>query len=319
MFVRLRESLGKMQAEIRSAYKSEDTEEFFDRIFTKPLGYLFARLFIRIGWSPNKVTLLDMAIGFTGGVMFASKQFGWNLAGVLLVVLANILDSTDGQIARLTGQKSTLGRILDGISTGVWYLAIYPALCIRLMDTPVPFAGGALWGGWIWLVMVIAALAGHLYQCMMADYYRNIHLFFLKNHNGSELTRSNDVFAQHRVLSYRTKAAEKFFLFWYGVYTRIQELSTPAFQRLYATIREKHGGRAPDALRESFLTESRKYIQLTNILTFNTRAYTLFLLLLLNVPFWYFPFELLLLGALLIYTGRRYENICRTLSSTYDS
>lgn len=54
----------RMRSDIRSAYKSEDTEEFFDRIFTKPLGYLWARLFMRLGWTPNMVTLLSMAIGF---------------------------------------------------------------------------------------------------------------------------------------------------------------------------------------------------------------------------------------------------------------
>ena len=47
----------RMRSDIRSAYKSEDTEEFFDRIFTKPLGYLWARLFMRLGWTPNMVTL----------------------------------------------------------------------------------------------------------------------------------------------------------------------------------------------------------------------------------------------------------------------
>ena len=143
----------RMRSDIRSAYKSEDTEEFFDRIFTKPLGYLWARLFMRLGWTPNMVTLLSMAIGFAGGWLFYPESFTLNLIGVLLVIWANILDSTDGQLARLTGNKSTLGRILDALSTSVWYVAIDCALCLRLMSKPIPFSGGRPWGGLIWLAM----------------------------------------------------------------------------------------------------------------------------------------------------------------------
>ena len=69
----------RMRSDIRSAYKSEDTEEFFDRIFTKPLGYLWARLFMRLGWTPNMVTLLSMAIGFAGGWLFYPESFTLNL------------------------------------------------------------------------------------------------------------------------------------------------------------------------------------------------------------------------------------------------
>ena len=138
----IRTAIQRMRSDIHSAYKSEDTEEFFDRIFTKPLGYLWARLFMRLGWTPNMVTLLSMGIGFVGGLLFYPERFSVNLIGVLLVVWANILDSTDGQLARLTGNKSTIGRILDALSTSVWYVAIYAALALRLMDDPIPFAGG---------------------------------------------------------------------------------------------------------------------------------------------------------------------------------
>ena len=52
-----------MRRDVPASYKSQDTEEFFDKIFTKPLGYLFTRFFIHIGWTPNMVTILSMFIG----------------------------------------------------------------------------------------------------------------------------------------------------------------------------------------------------------------------------------------------------------------
>ncbi len=302
----------RMRSDIRSAYKSEDTEEFFDRIFTKPLGYLWARLFMRLRWTPNMVTLLSMAIGFAGGWLFYPESFTLNLIGVLLVIWANILDSTDGQLARLTGNKSTLGRILDALSTGVWYVAIDCALCLRLMPKAIPFSGGRPWGGLIWLVVVICEFAGHQRQCMLADYYRNIHLFFLRNKNGSELDRSRDIARARARLPWKGARFQKLYLYFYGLYTRLQELSTPSFQRLFKAI-EENGGEVDEAVRQDYLAQSRKYIQLTNILTFNTRAYTLFLLVLLGAPILFFPIELFVFGGLMLYMRGKYETIAENV------
>lgn len=306
----------RMRSDIRSAYKSEDTEEFFDRIFTKPLGYLWARLFMRLGWTPNMVTLLSMAIGFTGGWLFYPESFTLNLIGVLLVIWANILDSTDGQLARLTGNKSTLGRILDALSTSVWYLAIDCALCLRLMPKAIPFSGGKPWGGLIWLVVIVCELGGHQRQCMLADYYRNIHLFFLRNKNGSELDRSRDIARARARLPWKGARFQKLYLYFYGLYTRLQELSTPAFQRFFRALDES-SDEVREAVRQDYLARSRKYIQLTNVLTFNARAYTLFLLVLLGVPMVFFPFELLVFGGLMLYMRKKYEEIAEDLLYTH--
>lgn len=306
----IRDSIQRMRTDIKSAYKSEDTEEFFDRIFTKPLGYLWARFFIHIGWTPNMVTFLSMGIGFVGGMLFYPENFLINLIGVLLVVWANILDSTDGQMARLTGNKSTLGRILDALSTSVWYLAIYVSLCLRIMNDPIPFMGGRTWGIWIWIIAVISAVFGHERQCMMADYYRNIHLFFLKNKHGSELDSSREIARQRQSLPWKGARFQKTYLFFYGIYTYIQELTTPNFQRLLNGIRET-GNEANDAVRNDYLERSRQYIQLTNILTFNARAYTLFGCLLIGLPILIFPIELIVFGFMHSYMIRKYEIIAQ--------
>ena len=306
----IRTAIQRMRSDIHSAYKSEDTEEFFDRIFTKPLGYLWARLFMRLGWTPNMVTLLSMGIGFVGGLLFYPERFSVNLIGVLLVVWANILDSTDGQLARLTGNKSTIGRILDALSTSVWYVAIYAALALRLMDDPIPFAGGRVWGGWIWVIVLCGAFLGHQPQCMLSDYYRNIHLFFLKNKNGSELERSRDIARTRARLPWKGARFQKVFLYFYTLYTYLQEVLTPSFQRLFAAI-EQNGGEVSEEVRQDYLQKSRKYIQLTNILTFNARAYTLFACVLIGVPILYFPLELFAFGALLVFMRDRYEKIAR--------
>ena len=305
-----------MRRDVPASYKSQDTEEFFDKIFTKPLGYLFTRFFIHIGWTPNMVTILSMFIGVAGGVMFYPQSFGWNLFGVILVIIANILDSTDGQMARLTGQKSALGRILDGMSSTLWYIAMYIAICCKLQNQPIPFAPAHTWGWIIWAIAIVCGLLGHAQQCTMADRYRNIHLFFLKNKHGDELQRSEDITRERLALPKEGAYLRKAELFINGNFTLSQEAITPTFQKLlsgYVAADEE----TRENIRQDYLTGSRKYIQLTNVLTFNCRAYLFFALVLLNVPALYFLLEFVGFGALKIYTQRAYEKLSQDLLEKY--
>lgn len=305
-----------MRRDVPASYKSLDTEEPFDKIFTKPLGYLFTRFFIHIKWTPNMVTILSMFIGVIGGVLFYPDSFGWNLTGVLLVIIANILDSTDGQMARLTGQKSALGRILDGMSSTLWYIAMYCAICCKLYNDPIPFFPGRTWGWIIWAIAIVCGLLGHAQQCTMADRYRNIHLFFLKNKHGDELHRSEDITKQRLALPKEGATFQKVQLFIDGIFTLSQEKITPTFQKLYDAYLDADDD-TREAIRQDYLEGSRRYIQLTNVLTFNARAYLFFALVLLNVPFLYFVLEFFGFGALKIHTQRSYENLALELLKKY--
>lgn len=306
-----------MRRDVPASYKSIDTEEPFDKIFTKPMGYLFTRFFIHIKWTPNMVTILSMFIGVLGGVLFYPDSFGWNLVGVLLVIFANILDSTDGQMARLTGQKSALGRILDGMSSTLWYIAMYIAICCKLYNDPIPFFPGHTWGWIIWAVAIVCGLLGHAQQCTMADRYRNIHLFFLKNKHGDELHRSEDITRQRHALPREGATIQRMQLFIDGVFTLSQERITPTFQKLFNAYLDADED-TREGIRQDYLAGSRKYIQLTNVLTFNARAYLFFALVLLNVPALYFLLEFIGFGSLKIYTQRRYEQLALELLKKYN-
>ena len=124
------------------SFKSEDTEEWLDVHFTRPVGLAFALFWNRLGVHPNAITILSICLGIGAAVMFYHIDLAHNLAGVALLMLANFCDSTDGQMARLTGKKTLIGRILDGFAGDVWFFCIYIALCLRLMPQFIPATGG---------------------------------------------------------------------------------------------------------------------------------------------------------------------------------
>ena len=118
-----------MNAEEKRMYqasiKSIDTEERLDMWFYRPLGFRCALFFRKLGIHPNVITIISIFLGMGAGICFAQESIEWNILGIFLLVWANLYDSTDGQLARITGQKTRWGRILDGSAS------ILPLPCAR--------------------------------------------------------------------------------------------------------------------------------------------------------------------------------------------
>lgn len=307
--------MGKFNEMLKASFKSRDTEEWLDVHFTRPIGLMLALLFKKAGVHPNTITIISIFIGAVSGVMFAHTDVRHNLLGIALLMFANFLDSTDGQLARLTGQKTLLGRVLDGFSGDVWFFAIYAGLCFRMMGQTIP-GTDIQWGAWIWLLAFIAGVICHSPQSSLADYYRQIHLFFLKGKEGSEL---DNYASQRRIYDGLPKKGAWFarlFYYNYSNYCKSQERRSPAFQTMMNAITEKYRdvSQMPEALRSEFLDGSRPLMKYTNILTFNTRAICIYATCLLGCPWVYMLIEITVLNILYIYMRKKHENLCSAIT-----
>ena len=279
----------KFKELLQASFKSNDTEEWLDVHFTRPIGLVFALLWNRFDVHPNVITILSIFLGVGAGVMFGYTDLVHNIMGVVLLMFANFCDSTDGQMARLTGKKTLIGRMLDGFSGDVWFFAIYVAISIRLMTQNIP-GTETTWGMWSWVLCVVAGILCHSPQSSLADYYRQIHLFFLKGKDGSELDNSAQ---QKEILNNLPK--KRFFALW-------KEKSAD----MDASKRE--------ALREEFLASSRKLMPYTNLLTFNLRAIVVYVSCLLNIPWAYPLFEIVVLTMMYVYMHKSHEELSDRIS-----
>ena len=314
---------------LKASMKSEDTEEWIDVHFTRPIGLLFALLWNKLGVHPNAITLLSIVLGAGAGWMFHYTDLGHNVAGVVLLMLANFCDSTDGQMARLTGKKTLVGRILDGFSGDVWFFCIYFALCWRMMGQTIP-GTDMRWGAIIWVLAFVAGVLCHSRQSSLADYYRQIHLFFLKGREGSEL----DSYESQRAVYERLRVGEscsgmrlprsqwlaRLFFYNYANYCRSQERRTPHFQRFFRewkvenTMHDALCIMNDDVVRRELLSGSRPLMKWTNVLTFNVRAICLYVTCLADCPWGYFVFEIVVLTIIYIYMHRSHEHLCERLT-----
>jgi hypothetical protein len=283
-----------------STLKSTDTEEFIDLHFYRPIGYQWALFFNKLGVTPNQITIASIFIGVAAGVCFYFNSFQINLLGVFFLIWANSYDSADGQLARMTGQKTELGRILDGACGDFWFLAIYLAIIFRL------------WPQWHFPILALALVAGYFHskQAALADYYRNAHLLFLKGKNGSELDNYDELRQKYEKISWVDKPLAKFIEKMYLFYTKGQERWTPRFQKMMSIIQAKHEGTAPEWFRTEFLKKSFPLLKYTNMLSFNLRSIVLFISVLSGCPWVYFVFEITIMNLMLAYMRYKYEQFC---------
>ena len=305
--------------DLTATLKSQDTEEWLDIHFTRPLGLRWALFFNRFDVHPNVVTILSMVLGVAAAVMFYYTDLVHTLVGILLLVWANLYDSADGQLARMTGKKTLWGRILDGFAGDVWFFSIYVAICLRLYSQPIP-GTDTPWGLWIWVIAIVAGFGCHGPQSRLADYYRNIHLYFLKGDSGSELQSAAQLRQEYRSLHWPKDWAWMIFLRGYISYTARQEAITPAFQRLIALLHRRFGATAdrfPQELRQAFRAGSLPLMKYANILTFNVRAIVLYICLLVGQPWIYLAFEITVMYLIYFYMRSRHEHLCRRLYDKY--
>lgn len=292
----------------KDSLKSMDTEETFDLIFYRPIGYGWAMLAKKLGITPNAITIASIFLGVGAGVAFYFNDLWINILGVILLVWADSFDSADGQLARMTKQYSRIGRILDGVSGDIWFAAIYVAICLRENVTSEFFSAHH------WVIWVTAVVTGlcHATQAAMADYYRQFHLYFLKGEDGSELDTASELKKKLSKLSWSKNFWQKLTLTTYTNYTVQQEATAPAMQRLRKElVRRFPDGRIPQSFRDAFRKASLPLMKYTNILSFNWRTIALFTSLFLMQPWMYFAFELVVLNLLLIYMICCHERICK--------
>ena len=98
---------------------------FVDRWVNRKCSGVFTRAFIRLGFSPNTITVLSMIIGLIGAACFATGSYEVGILGALLFQLSVIIDCCDGEVARLTFAESPFGQELDIIADNIVHMGIF--------------------------------------------------------------------------------------------------------------------------------------------------------------------------------------------------
>ncbi|MDR0538669.1 MAG: CDP-alcohol phosphatidyltransferase family protein [Tannerellaceae bacterium] len=284
-----------------ASLKSIETENIIDRAFYRPLGYAVTKMLLPLGISPNTVTIISIVIGASAGYFFHFPDITHNIYGILVLIIANILDCVDGQLARLTGKKTILGRILDGLAGDIWFLSIYTGLALRLS-----WEFGTYW---FFAPALISGLS-HLVQANITDYYKTLHLYFISKEKGSDFQSAEQV-RRHKE---QKPGFRKIFYLCYHKYTLLQEMATPKLQAMLHSLHEKYGDDFPEDIRTNFRQQSRKKMKLIELMTFNGRSIVLFIILFTEETWLYLLYETFALNLVLTVSIHKHERMCAKFS-----
>lgn len=298
--------LKQLRERYLSTLKHSDTEETIDLWFYRPVGFMVALMCEKLHVTPNAITIFGIFIGIASGLLIYPDNLLLNLLGIMLLVMADVCDSADGQLARMTKSYSRLGRILDGVSSDLWFASIYVCIALRLMPH---------WGSLIW-VLAVGAAASHALQAAFADHYRQFHLFFVNGKRGSELDTSEAVAAELGEVRIADEPVRKVFLWFYWRYTVLQEKLNPHMTALRARLDDQQGDEISNTFRAQMRQATLPLMKWTNVLTYNWRAITLFVSILVHRPWLYLICELTVFNLILVYMAYRHEHICKTILKT---
>lgn len=128
---------------------------FYSTFVVRKLSKPMTAVALRLGMSPNLITLISFGVGLLAAGSFALGDRWALVIGAILLQLSLIIDCVDGEVARATRKFSALGAWLDASTDRVKEYLAYAGLA----------AGAALHGVDIWwlaLVMMVLQTTRHM-------------------------------------------------------------------------------------------------------------------------------------------------------------
>ncbi|MCX5783424.1 MAG: CDP-alcohol phosphatidyltransferase family protein, partial [Elusimicrobia bacterium] len=250
-------------------YKAREMEELLDLWFYHPLGFVIAKFAFKFRLLPDHVSYISMGLGIAGGLMLSSYNsavWGW-----CVLVFASVLDSADGQLARMQGGGTLKGRIIDGMIGYAMFTSSYVGLFFLYMSGPQN--RGALY----MLAMAVGGGMISAFQSSMYDYYR---------------TQFSSIIGKGRIeiIEKSREDPGKFLGFMYSGYQSYQKFFASSNVRLAKFLAKRYGAELPQKIRDEYKSSNIIIIRGWNLLGDNTRLLAILACVILKKPDWYFIF-----------------------------
>ncbi len=202
--------------EYKRSLKMPEAEEILDLLFYRPLAFVLVKGIYRFPVTPNQVTMLSLIAGLVAGWFLSVGTGTALLMAALWYAGANILDCSDGQLARLQNSGTPLGRVVDGVADYVSSIAIFVGIGIGLARS-----GSGQW----WLVTAAAISSGG--HAILFDHYQSEFISTVRGERNF-LEREMERFTlEIRQMEIEQRdGLKKFFLLLYLNYLRLQKKSS---------------------------------------------------------------------------------------------
>ncbi len=156
----------------KKTLKPMDVEEPIDVWVHRPLAYLLAKVLYPTPVSPNLVTIISILFGLVGALAFLASFPGHMVVAGVSIFLSAVFDCADGQLARMRGTSSVIGRMLDGAADLVVSIAAVGGATYVVCNQ----FGTSFWMGALALALCAATAVTGSFHTGMYDHYKNVFL-----------------------------------------------------------------------------------------------------------------------------------------------
>ena len=278
-------SVTKQQASTRAEpiRRTTEIEEITNLYFIHPLAGRLVPFFARLRIPPNAVSMTGMLFGILAAFAYyryADVRFA--ITGFVLMIAWHVMDGADGQLARFTHSYSYFGKVLDGISDNVTFLAVYSALAIALSHE---------YGGWMYALVALSAVC-HAIQSASYEAQRQEYEYLGRGKKPQEPPPRNS--------SERNGDGPPVIRWLFDFLHRLffNGLSFPTagitrkFRETMATILRQEPG-CETLIRERYREILAPQLRHWSILSANYRTLGIFMSALFEAPQYYFGFEII--------------------------
>lgn len=280
--------------------RTREIEEVTNLYLIHPISRTLVTHFARWGVRPNTVSVLGMMLGgAAAAAYYAYVRWPMAVLGFLLMIGWHIMDGVDGQLARLTGQTSEIGKVLDGLCDYGTFALVYLSLAL---------ASAQVLGSWVWIVAVLAGLS-HAAQAGAYEFQRQSYDFWVHGRASARLV-TPDVLRQE--LQGRTGMARLFgylHLIYLRVQYRVAGIDWALLTELDTLMREADN---EAQVREAYRAVQRRAVRRWSLLSSNYHTLAIFIACLAGSPLAYFLFEIVVLNT--VFAGLRHMQAQRNRS-----
>ena len=137
------------------------SDELINVLLLRPIAAVFVWLVYPTSLTPNQVTLLAIAAGFASAYAYGMGTSAAIAAGGMLIVLKDILDDADGQLARAKRLYSRRGRFLDSLGDVAVNIAVFGAITLAVHR--IHTNAFTIWFGILSLIGITLRVSYHVY------------------------------------------------------------------------------------------------------------------------------------------------------------
>lgn len=293
-----------MKAEPQQVKRTQEIEEATNLYIIHPISRMLVTVFARLGVHPNTVSVLGMVCGgLAAWAYYYYDQWPMAVLGFVLMIGWHIMDGSDGQLARLTGKTSEVGKVLDGLCDHLSFILVYVSLSL---------AAAQVWGQWVWTLSFAAGFS-HLAQATAYEFQRQAYDYWVFGKASARIQRP-DEFAQ--TLSENRGLAKRMADFMQLNYLRVQFSMAGVNNALLADLeRALYEADDESVIRQAYRRYNLSAVKSWSLLCSNYRTLAIFIACLAGNPIYFFLFEIVFLNGAFVWLRYRQSRQNRALQS----